>query len=80
MDNNSKNYREDGGDTIVIGGDVKVSSHANIVIEEGAKIEGLKTFKEVENLDDTKADTLKVLKSDFNKLLSKLREAGVLKI
>lgn len=80
MDNNSKNYKEDGGDTIVIGGDVKITSGANIVIEEGTKIEGLTTFKKVENLDDTKADTVKALKTDFNILLGKLREAGVLKI
>ena len=80
MDNNSKNYKEDGGDTIVIGGDVKISSDANIIIEKGANIEGLSSFKEVEDLEDSKADTLKVLKNDFNFLLSKLRETGILKV
>ena len=79
MNNNSKNYKEDGGDTIVIGGDVKISSDANIIIEKGANIEGHSPFKEVENLDDRKADTLKVLKNDFNFLLSKMRESGILK-
>ena len=78
--NNSKNYKDDGGDTIVIGGDVKISSNANIVIEKGANIEGLFPFKEVENLEDTKAETVKALKNDFNLLLSKLRNAGILKI
>jgi len=80
VDNNSKNYKEDGGDTIVIGGDVKISPDANIIIEKGAKIEGLSPFKEVEDLEDSKADTLKVLKNDFNLLLFKLREAGILKV
>lgn len=80
MDNNSKNYKEDGGDTIVIGGDVKISSDANIIIEKGANIDGLSSFNEVEDLEDSKADTLKVLKNDFNFLLSKLRETGILKV
>ena len=78
--NNSKNYKEDGGDTIVLGGDVKITSAANVVIEEGAKIEGLSIFKEVDGMEDSKADTVKALKNDFNLLLSKLREVGLLKI
>jgi hypothetical protein len=78
--NNSKNYKEDGGDTIVLGGDVKITSTANVVIEEGANIEGLSIFKEVGGIDDSKAETVKALKNDFNLLLSKLREIGLLKV
>ena len=78
--NNSKNYKEDGGDTIVLGGDVKITSTANIIIEEGSNIKGLSTFKEIDNLEDSTADTVKTLKNDFNLLLSKLREVGLLKV
>lgn len=78
--NNSKNYKEDGGDTIVLGGDVKITSTANIVIEEGANIEGLSIFNEVVGVEDSKAETIKALKNDFNLLLFKLREVGLLKV
>jgi len=78
--NNSKNYKEDGGDTIVLGGDVKITSTANIIIEEGSNIKGLSTFKEIDNLEDSTAETVKALKNDFNLLLSKLREVGLLKV
>jgi uncharacterized Zn ribbon protein len=78
--NNSKNYKEDGGDTIVLGGDVKITSTANIIIEEGTNIKGLSTFKEIDNFEDSTADTVKALKNDFNLLLSKLREVGLLKV
>lgn len=78
--NNSKNYKEDGGDTIVLGGDVKITSTANIIIEEGTNIKGLSTFKEIDNLEDSTAETVKALKNDFNLLLSKLREVGLLKV
>ena len=78
--NNSKNYKEDGGDTIVLGGDVKITSTANIIIEEGSNIKGLSTFKEIDNLEDSTAETVKALKNDFNFLLSKLREVGLLKV
>lgn len=78
--NNSKNYKEDGGDTIVLGGDVKITSTANIIIEEGSNIKGLSTFKEIDNLEDSTAETVKALKNDFNLLFSKLREVGLLKV
>lgn len=78
--NNSKNYKEDGGDTIVLGGDVKITSTANIIIEEGSNIKGLSTFKKIDNLEDSTAETVKALKNDFNLLLSKLREVGLLKV
>lgn len=78
--NNSKNYKEDGGDTIALGGDVKITSTANIIIEEGSNIKGLSTFKEIDNLEDSTAETVKALKNDFNFLLSKLREVGLLKV
>ena len=67
MSYNTKNYTEQGGETTVIGGTLK--------IEEGALISGLPV---AENQVDSTATTISDLKSDFNVLLAKLKAAKLM--
>ena len=69
MSYNTKNYTEQGGDVTHIGG--------TLVIEEGGSITGL-PFSACENQTDSEASTIAALKEDFNGLLSKLKEAGLM--
>ena len=69
MSYNAKNYTEQGGDVTHIGG--------TLVIEEGGSITGL-PFSACENQADSEASTIAALKEDFNGLLSKLKEAGLM--
>lgn len=69
----SRNYKTDNGDTWIIGG--------KLVIEKGAKVEGLPSA-EVPQLDSqtaSEATDVETLKSDFNALLTKLKTAGLMK-
>lgn len=63
-----KNYFDDGGDTLVIGG--------ALVIEEGAAVDGLPSA--AENQSASTAGSYGALKDDFNALLIKLKEAGIM--
>ena len=65
---NTKNYTTDGGDTTVIGG--------RLVVEEGAFVEGLPSA--AENQAASTATAVNGLKSDFNALLTKLKDAGIM--
>ena len=65
---NTKNYTTDGGDTTVIGG--------RLVVEEGAFVEGLPSA--VENQAASTATAVNGLKNDFNALLIKLKDAGIM--
>ena len=67
MSYNAKNYTEQGGEKTVIGGE--------LVIEEGAKVTGLPVL---ENQSASTAETVEVLVTDFNALLSKLKTAGIM--
>lgn len=67
MSYNAKNYTEQGGDVTHIGG--------KLVIDEGGSIEGLSS---AENQADSTATTVATLKEDFNGLLSKLKDAGLM--
>lgn len=67
MSYNVKNYTEQGGETTVIGGTLE--------IKEGASVTGL---PQAENQADSTATTVADLKSDFNSLLSKLKDAGLM--
>ena len=67
MSYNTKNYTEQGGETTVIGGTLKV--------EEGAVVSGLPV---AENQSDSAATTISDLKSDFNALLAKLKAAKLM--
>ena len=70
-----KNYSTDGGDTWVVGG--------RLVIEEGAEVEGLNgsgggSDAAVENQSASTATAVAGLKNDFNALLNKLKNAGIM--
>ena len=67
MSYNVKNYTEQGGEKTVIGGILE--------IKEGASLTG---FPQAENQADSTATTIADLKSDFNDLLSKLKESGLM--
>ena len=63
-----KNYFDDGGDILVIGG--------KLVMEEGAESSGI--GGRVENQSASTASQVSALKNDFNALLAKLKNAGVM--
>ena len=72
MSYNTKNYTEQGGEKTVIGGTLEIA--------EGGKVLGLEsTFTQAENQDESTASTIAELKSDFNALILKLKEAGLMK-
>lgn len=70
MSYNVKNYTEQGGEKTVIGGILE--------IKEGATVTGLSSIPKAENQADSTATTIADLKSDFNDLLSKLKESGLM--
>lgn len=63
----TKNYTEQGGDVTHIGG--------KLIIDEGGSIEGLPV---AENQTESTASTVATLKEDFNALLEKLKDAGLM--
>lgn len=65
---NIKNYTEPGGDVTHIGG--------KLIIEEGGEVEGL--VSKAKNQAPSTATQVSGLKSDFNALLVKLKEAGIM--
>ena len=70
---NVKNYTEQGGDVTHIGG--------KLIIEEGATVEGLPSSGSTDPAENQKASTatqVAALKNDFNALLSKLKNAGLM--
>lgn len=71
IDHIGKNYFDDGGDTLVIGGKLQV--------EEGAEVSGLPgSGNTAENQTASTATQVAALKGDFNALLLKLKEAGIM--
>lgn len=68
MSYNTKNYTEQGGDKTVIGGILEIK-------EEG-KVTGL---PKATNQSDSTATTVSALKDDFNGLIVKLKDAGLMK-
>ena len=69
MSYNTKNYTEQGGDVTHIGG--------KLIIDEGGSIEGLPV---AENQAESTASTVATLKEDFNALLAKMQEAGIMAV
>jgi len=67
MSYNTKNYTEQGGEKTVIGGELEV--------KEGAKVTGIPSS--APNQPASEATTVATLRDDFNALLVKLKEAGV---
>jgi len=63
------NYKEQGGDKWVIGGELE--------FKEGAVVTGLPTSK-IEKQTNSTAKDIETLVADFNSLLSKLKEAGLM--
>ena len=68
----TKNYTTDGGNKTVIGGE--------LVIEEGARVTGLPSGASgvADNQSASAATQVAGLKNDFNALLVKLKEAGIM--
>ncbi len=72
MSYNTKNYTEQVGEKTVIGGMLEIA--------EGGKVIGLESsFTQAENQDESTASTIAELKSDFNALILKLKQAGLMK-
>ena len=68
---NAKNYTEQGGEVTHIGG--------KLVFDEGGSVEGLpSSFTPAENQAASEASTIAALKDDYNLLLGKLKEAGLM--
>ena len=69
---NAKNYTEQGGDVTHIGG--------TLIIEEGAQVSGLpgSSGGAAENQAASTATAVAGLKNDFNALLAKLKNAGIM--
>jgi hypothetical protein len=67
MSYNTKNYTEQGGEKTVIGGTLE--------IKEGASVTGLPTL---ENQAASTASTVSALKDDYNALLIKLKDTGIM--
>ncbi|KOA19553.1 MULTISPECIES: head fiber protein [Clostridium] len=67
MSYNTKNYMEQGGEKLVIGGTMEILS--------GASVTGLPV---AENQADSTATDIAGLVADFNALLSKLKAAGLM--
>ena len=68
----TRNYSTDGGDTLIIGG--------KLIIEEGAVVEGLSGAGSgaAANQAASTATAVAALRTDFNALLTKLKEAGIM--
>ena len=70
---NAKNYTEQGGDVTHIGG--------KLIFEEGAQVDGLPGTSggsAAENQAPSTATAVAGLKNDFNALLAKLKNAGIM--
>ena len=68
----TRNYFTDEGDTLVIGG--------KLIVEEGAEVEGLSggNSEAAANQSASTATAVAGLKNDFNALLIRLKEAGIM--
>ena len=70
----TRNYNTDGGDTLVIGG--------KLVVEEGAEVSGLPdsggSGGAAANQPASTATQVAALKNDFNALLIRLKDAGIM--
>ena len=69
MSYNIKNYTEQGGESIHIGGE--------LIVEEGASVKGLLSAP-AENQAASSSTTAATLRNDFNALLTKLKNAGLM--
>lgn len=68
---NALNYTEQGGDVTHIGG--------TLIIEEGAHVEALSLPSgRLQYQDDSTATTVAALRDDFNDLLMRLKQSGLM--
>lgn len=67
--NNTKNYNEQGGEKLVIGGTLEITTDGQFILK------GTELTRADAQVDSV-ATTIAELKSDFNALLLKLRNAG----
>ena len=77
---NCKNYATDGGDRLVIGGTLEVLDTATVTgLQTGyASPETAGSVYQSSNQAESAATTIADLKSDFNALLLKLKDAGIM--
>ena len=77
---NCKNYATDGGDRLVIGGTLEVLDTAIVTgLQSGyASEQTAGSVYQATNQTESAATTIADLKSDFNALLIKLKDAGIM--
>lgn len=77
---NCKNYLTDGGDRMVIGGTLEVLDAATVTgLKSGyATEQTVGSVYQAANQASSNASTIADLKSDFNALLQKLKNAGIM--
>lgn len=68
-----KNYTEQGGDKTIIGGELQITSEGKLMLN-GVQVKAC-AFQA-----DSTAIDVEGLVADFNSLLTKLKEAGLMKI
>lgn len=77
---NAKNYTKQGGDVTVIGGTLEFGPDAKVVNLPEASKTSVGGIKAVDNLEDCGATDVAGINAFINTyLLSRLREAGILK-
>lgn len=91
MSYNVKNYTEQGGERTVINGEIVING--KLTVNEDAEVEGVETtpytlnpatstsiggVKEALNVNESSAANVGALKDDFNELIIKLKDAGVI--
>lgn len=67
-----KNYHKQGGDKWVVKGELEITSDGRLSF-------GGRELKPAKTQADSKARTIAELKDDFNLLLAKLKDAGLMK-
>jgi len=77
---NCKNYTTDGGNRLVIGGTLEVLDAASVTgLQTGyASPETAGSVYQAANQAESAATTIADLKSDFNALLLKMKDAGIM--
>ena len=70
MEHTARNYHAHGGSEWVVGG--------KLTFLPGATVEGAEGLFDLPYIADSEAGTVAALREDFNRLLSALREAGVM--
>jgi len=80
LTHNCKNYATDGGDRLVIGGTLEVLDTAIVTgLQSGiASTDQAGSVYQATNQASSAATTIADLKSDFNALLLKMKDAGIM--